>query len=141
MSNSPKEPPVTRDPAIIASAPIAPDDQDFNADESAFFDELVGELAAENQELKAEVERLKGRKTFDDVRAAMMQPYADKVFSFLVSYCGFVALVILLNGFPCTGFKISDVVLGVIAGSTAVAAIGLVGFVVSGLFGIKAKEG
>lgn len=40
-----------------------------------------------------------------------------------------------MHGFSRVGFVISDVVLSVIAGSTAVAAIGLVGFVVSGLFG------
>jgi hypothetical protein len=97
--------------------------------------ELIGELSAQVEDLGAENERLNGQKTFEDVRALMAEPYANKVYWFLVFYCSFVGLVLILDGFPKLGFHISDVVLGVISGSTAVAAIGLVGFVVSGLFG------
>jgi hypothetical protein len=97
--------------------------------------ELIGELSAQVEDLGAENERLNGQKTFEDVRALMAEPYANKVYWFLVFYCSFVGLILILDGFPAVGFHISDVVLGVISGSTAVAAIGLVGFVVSGLFG------
>jgi len=97
--------------------------------------ELVGELSSQVEELSAENNKLRVQRDFEAVRAKMAEPYANKVFGFLVGYCLFVAAIILMNGFQCTGFHISDVVLGVIAGSTAVAAIGLVGFVVSGLFG------
>ena len=140
MPPEPPQPPPPVDPAIIDRAPIAPDPQDFNPADSDFYVELVGDLSEQNEALEAEIERLKGQQTVDAVRASMMKPYADKVFWFLVGYCLFVGLIILLNGFGWGGFKISDVVLGVIAGSTAVSAIGLVGFVVSGLFGAKAKE-
>lgn len=81
------------------------------------------------------------RRTLEAVRAEMMRPYADRVFLFLVGYCLFVALLILLEGFRVGEFDIADGVLGVIAGSTAVAAIGLVGFVVSGLFGSGPDHG
>ena len=64
----------------------------------------------------------------------MMRPYANRVFNFLVGYCLFVGAVVLLDGFKYRGFDLSDGVLSVIAGSTAASAIGLVGFVVSGLF-------
>jgi hypothetical protein len=96
---------------------------------------MVGELSAENERLRADVENLKGQQTYDDVRTRMMEPYAGKVFNFLVGYCGFVGVIILLSGFKIGGFEISDTVLSIIAGSTAASAIGLVGFVVSGLFG------
>lgn len=125
------------DPSIIDFAPTEPDRQDFDADQSAYYVFLTGELAAENASLQAELDKLRGKKTYDDVRASMMQPYADKVFWFLVWYCLFVAALILMKGFKLFGFDISDTVTGIIAGSTAVSAIGLVGFVVSGLFGAK----
>jgi hypothetical protein len=128
-------PPKTRDPALIDQAPISPDPQDFDVGQSKYYVELVGQLAAENEQLRAEVDRLTGSQTYEEVRVQMMKPYANKVYWFLVWYCVFVAIVILLCGFRLGGFQISDTVLGIIAGSTAVSAIGLVGFVVSGLFG------
>ena len=99
-----------------------------------FYEELLREALAQKDELTAEVATLRA-KSFDHVRAEMMRPYADRVFRFLLGYCAVVVGLILLDGFQVAGFGISDPVLGVIAGSTAVAAIGLVGFVVSGLFG------
>ncbi|KRA64459.1 hypothetical protein ASD89_20360 [Caulobacter sp. Root656] len=96
---------------------------------------MVGELSAENERLRADIENLRGQQTYDDVRTRMMEPYAGKVFRFLIGYCAFVGAIILLSGFKIGGFAISDTVLGIIAGSTAASAIGLVGFVVSGLFG------
>jgi hypothetical protein len=110
-----------------------PQEQELSGDAKLLL--AFNRLQIKNEELDAEVTRLKGKKTFDDVRASMAEPYANKVFGFLVGYCVFVAAVLIMDGFPCFGFHISDVVLGIIAGSTAVAAIGLVGFVVSGLFG------
>lgn len=96
---------------------------------------MVAELSAENERLRVENEGLRGQETYDDVRKRMMEPYAGKVFSFLIGYCAFVGMIILLSGFKIGGFAISDTVPGIIAGSTAASAIGLVGFVVSGLFG------
>ncbi|WP_235046603.1 hypothetical protein, partial [Caulobacter vibrioides] len=94
-----------------------------------------------NEKLRADNEQRKGQQTYDSVRAEMMRPYADKVFGFLVGYCSFVGAVILMAGFKYRGFTISDTVLGIIAGSTAASAIGLVGFVVSGLFGSAKAAG
>lgn len=124
-----------RDPSIIRNAPTEPDPVDLNADQSQRYLEIVGELSAENERLRADIENLKGQQTYDDVRTRMMEPYAGKVFLFLIGYCAFVGMIILLSGFKIGGFQISDSVLGIIAGGTAASAIGLVGFVVSGLFG------
>lgn len=125
------------DPSIIDYAPTEPDRQDFDADQSSYYVLLASELAAENAALQAEVEKLRGKKTYDDVRADLMEPYANKVFWFLVAYCLFVGGLLVMKGFKLAGFDLSDTVAGIIAGSTAVSAIGLVGFVVSGLFGAK----
>jgi hypothetical protein len=132
--------PAQRDLEVIDRSPITPEHQDLDAAESDYYISLVGELAAQNQELAAEVDRLQGLNTFESVRARMAAPYADKVFWFLVWYCVFVGVIVLFSGFSPFGFKISDAVMCVIAGSTAVSAIGLVGFVVNGLFGSKPKE-
>lgn len=133
----PRKPPA-RDPAFIeTSTQLEPLGSSAAADQRA----LTAELLAQNEALRAENESLKWRKTYDDVRAEMMQPYAGKVFNFLVCYCLFVGAIILLAGFRVGGFAISDTVLGIIAGSTAASAIGLVGFVVSGLFGVVKATG
>ena len=131
----PNTKPPRRDPSIIRNAPTEPDPVDLSAVQSQRYLEMVGELSAENERLRADIENLKGQQTYDDVRTRMMEPYAGKVFRFLIGYCAFVGVIILLSGFKIGGFDISDTVLGIIAGSTAASAIGLVGFVVSGLFG------
>lgn len=131
----PSAKPPRRDPSIIRNAPTEPDPVDLSADQVQRYVEMVGELSAENERLRADIENLKGQQTYDDVRTRMMEPYAGKVFRFLIAYCAFVGAIILLSGFKIGGFAISDTVLGIIAGSTAASAIGLVGFVVSGLFG------
>lgn len=125
------------DPSIINQAPTEPDPQDFDADQSSFYLEYASQLSEENASLQAELDKIRGRKTYDDVRADLMEPYANKVFWFLVCYCLFVGGLIVMKGFKSGGFDLSDTVTGIIAGSTAVSAIGLVGFVVSGLFGAK----
>ncbi len=128
-----------RAPSLIEAASTQLDPRSVNPAQDQRYLELAAELSAQNELLRAENENLKWRKTYDDVRAEMMQPYAGKVFNFLVCYCVFVGAIILLAGFRFGGFAISDTVLGIIAGSTAASAIGLVGFVVSGLVGsIKA---
>lgn len=127
------------DPSVIGEAPITPDPQDFDQEESEFYIGLVGQLAAENDALRAENERLKAKRSYEEVQTSLMEPYANKVYLFLVSYCCFVGACLLLQGFSLGGFRLSDTVMAVIAGSTAVSAIGLVGFVVSGLFKANSK--
>jgi hypothetical protein len=73
----------------------------------------------------------------EDRRAnrGMRSDYADKVFCYLVCYSIYCALLLLAAGFgKHTDFVLPDLVLTTVVGSTAVAAIGLVGFVVQGLF-------
>lgn len=127
------------DVGVIASAPISVEPTDFTEAQSAEFSKLIGELSADNESLKAEIERLKGESDFERIRAALLGPYANRAYMFLVIYCAFVGAVLLLQGFSVWGFKLSDTVLAVISGSTAASAIGLVGFVVNGLF--KNKTG
>lgn len=65
----------------------------------------------------------------------LRQQYANKVFCYLVCYSVGSLLLVLASGYQrFTCFELPPQVLLVIVGSTAASAIGLVGFVVSGLF-------
>lgn len=73
-------------------------------------------------------------------RREMREDYAKKIFYYLIGYSIGAFTLLMLNGFQVRGFHISDVPLTAIVGSTAVSAIGLVGFVVNGLFGGAKKR-
>ena len=67
-------------------------------------------------------------------RAQLIKPYAWAVLQFLCGYGAVVAALLFFQGFKTAGFHLNDTVMGVIVGSTAVSAIGLVLTVVRGLF-------
>lgn len=69
----------------------------------------------------------------------LRQKFSNKVFCFLSTWCICVLALILIAGFFDT-FKISDTVLVTLCGGTTVSAIGLVGFIVQGLFNNKTKN-
>lgn len=136
MTNSPKErSPQQIDPAIIESAPVEAGSQVpaiaqiGEGEYLAYVSELVTRLEA----AESDNERLRGKETIDSVRAAMMRPYADKVFLFVVGYCLAVLALIIAQGLGC--ISLPEMLLNIIAGSTAVSVIGLIGIVVGGLFG------
>ena len=110
---------------------------DYSARDSQFYSELVAQLQNEVAELKSENKLLKDKQTVDQVRARMMEPYANKVFNLCAWYCVIVGVIIFACAEKSNGIELSDTVLSVIAGSTAVSVIGLVGIVVTGLFGPK----
>lgn len=60
--------------------------------------------------------------------------YAKKVYYYLCAYSLACLLLLILSGWKILGFELPWQVLSLLVGSTAVAAIGLVGFVVNGLF-------
>lgn len=121
------------DPTIIDRAPIAPAPADLDVRESEQTLRLNAELSAKNEELVAEIRRLKSLQA--TVKAEMMKPFAVMVFWFVGIYCAFVGLMLWMTGFRFQTFQLSDTVLGIISGSTAVAVIGLIGIVLTGLFG------
>ena len=69
---------------------------------------------------------------------ALRKKYADAAFRFLVCFSIFCGLVLVSQGVPGSPFKLSDNVVIALIGSTAVAVVGLVGWVARGLF--KAPE-
>lgn len=122
------------DPSLIDRAPILPDP---GGDAEGYL-AIIADLSASLEAKSAELDQIKGKRSFEEVVADMLRPYSDAVYWFVVCYCAAVGGFLLLAGFKkITGFELSDTVLGIISGSTAVSVIGLIGMVISGLFGIK----
>ncbi|MBL4596712.1 MAG: hypothetical protein JKX99_09070 [Robiginitomaculum sp.] len=65
----------------------------------------------------------------------LREKYGNRILKFLEWYAIGVFLLILLSGFSHIPFSLPDNALIALVGSTAIAAIGLVGFVAKGLFG------
>ena len=91
-------------------------------------------LSNENIELKSEINALKQKLKTNDHLDGLIQPYAARAFWFMSLYCGFVALILILQGFHIWTFTLTDSVTQIIVGSTAVTVIGLVGMVLTGIF-------
>lgn len=117
----------------IAKAETEAQPKDLDPTESKNYEVMVSRLQSEVAELRAELDSEKARNAVSDVRAGLMQPYANKVFAFLCWYCTAVGLIIIVSA-AWPAFQVPELVQSIIAGSTTVSAIGLVGFVVNGLF-------
>jgi len=129
-----------RDPSLIDSAPPETGVGSERASDDVYF-HMVTSLASELDAANAELSRLKAKRTIEEVRAGMLEEYSNKVFWFVVFYCLVVGIMLVLAGWnDRTGFSLSDTILGIIAGSTAVSVIGLIGMVISGLFGGAASQ-
>ena len=64
----------------------------------------------------------------------MRVKYASRILLYLECYSGGVLCLLLLVGFHVWGFTLEEGVVSALVGSTALAAIGLVGFIARGLF-------
>ncbi|WP_106638618.1 hypothetical protein [Allosphingosinicella vermicomposti] len=133
-------PPAQPDTSIIAGAPIEPGDLvGAQAPDEQIYQNIIGDLALKLEELTAENDKLKGQRSVETARADLLAPFSNKVFWFVAGYCVVVALILALCGWKShTRFELSDTILGIIAGSTAISVIGLIGAVVTGLFGLPA---
>lgn len=110
-------------------------------DNENYYNKWVDALAKIG-ELEAELETEKEKGQFEKIRAGMMEPYAKKVFWFVVVYCLVILALLLLDSIRWINkfFQIETSILVVISGSTAVAVVGLIGLVVSGLFNAPKSE-
>jgi hypothetical protein len=132
LADKPTVEDIDKAPENLPVPVAAPDDPEIVMDLHARF----SEIANENFGLKAENISLKGRLETKTAIDSLLGPYSNKVFTFLCFY-GLVAfLLLLLNGFHLGGFNLDPSVLKFIVGSTAVSAIGLVGLVIRGMFGV-----
>lgn len=93
----------------------------------------------ERKDIEIEALRLRNRFAKAKIKSAkadrkMRKQYAGRILRYLEVYSAGVALLLLLSGFHLFGFSIESAVLSALVGSTAIAAIGLVGFIARGLF-------
>lgn len=94
---------------------------------------------AQTQSAAEKAAELQNEKTQANIGAekadtAMRKHYADRILRFLEIYGTVVGAFIAFSGFGLWGFKMPSETMMTLVGSTAVAAIGLVGFIVKGLF-------
>lgn len=124
-----------RDPELISDAPLELPDSTSDSGDRVYYKMAIAAVS-ELEEVRAELDRVKAKRTIDEVRAGMLEGYSNRVFWFVAVYCVAVGAMLLLAGWKQkTGFALSETILGIIAGSTAVSVIGLIGMVISGLFG------
>ncbi|MDT8759232.1 hypothetical protein MZO42_11040 [Sphingomonas psychrotolerans] len=91
----------------------------------------------ESEELEAvRLRNRLARSQIKNVKAdrRMRKTYAGRILLYLELYSGAVGIMVLGSGFRVAGFALPVEILATLVGSTAVAAIGLVGFIARGLF-------
>ena len=124
-------------PAVIAKAPdsVEPQpDSGLSISSSHPIWILIRDLQVENENLKADNDRLSAESDIGIVKARLLKPLANRIFWFLAVYTGLVFAVIGLHGFRVWEFTMPDSVLAVLAGTSLVSIVGLAGTMVSGLF-------
>ena len=129
-------PPTPIDPSVIGQAPVTVElgANDLEGELQRAYQE-IGYLSDELSQTRAELDKVTEQRTVDQVRATLIAPYTNKVFWFVVWYCVVVGVILVADGIVGSGFDLKESTIGIIAGSTAVSVIGLIGMVISGLFG------
>jgi hypothetical protein len=94
--------------------------------------DLMERASAERAQLENKLARSRIKNVKADRR--MRKTYAGRILRYLEIYSGCVLGLIVLSGFKIWGFALLPEVLATLVGSTAIAAIGLVGFIARGLF-------
>lgn len=124
------------DPRVIGNAPVTVElgENDLEGELLRAYQE-IGYLSDELSQTRAELVKVTEQRTVEQVRATVIVPYTNKVFWFVVWYCIIVGLILIADGVNGSGFDLKESTIGIIAGSTAVSVIGLIGMVISGLFG------
>lgn len=120
---------IDRAPASLPGPPHVDWEEKYHKLKTRF--DQVGD---ETFQLKEELSQLKAQTSTRATLDGLIIPYASRTFWFMCVYCGGVGLMLMLSGFQDLGFRLSDPVLQLLVGSTAVTVIGLVGMVLTGVF-------
>ena len=94
--------------------------------------DLLERAAAERAQLENDLARSRIKNVRADRR--MRKTYAGRILFYLEAYSIVVGLMVLAAGFRLFSFELPTEILMCLVGSTALAAIGLVGFIARGLF-------
>lgn len=105
-----------------------------SVEQKTFEDEKdrLADKALSDRERRAQINSVEQSNRDKRVNRKLRWKYARWVFSYLVGYS--ISVLCLLLGAGLGFLAIPEPVLAALVGSTAVSAIGLVGFVISGLF-------
>jgi hypothetical protein len=120
---------IDRAPGTIGQPQATPDMRNMSEALSE-----IGRLSSKVVELEIEYDRLLRANEAHAILNQLITPYASKTFWFMCIYCSFVGLVLLANAVGSFKLPISDGVMQILVGSTAVTVIGLVGMVLTGIF-------
>jgi len=118
------------DTAVVG---LEPTNQDVGVSVQAVMERL-STVAQEKDELILENEKLRSKQKTIDILDDLIEPYARRTFLFMVGYCVFVGMYLLLSGWGCFSQPADSSVLTFLVGSTATTIIGLVGMVLTGVF-------
>jgi hypothetical protein len=105
----------------LAESKTAPDAYDL------LENERLQKIRLDNKHSKARLKDVKADRT-------LRKTYANRILRFLEVYATAVALMVIADGLHFFGFHLEKEVTATLVGSTAIAAIGLVGFIARGLF-------
>lgn len=94
--------------------------------------DLLEQAEAEKAQLGNKLARSHIKNVKADRR--MRKTYAGRILRYLELYSVGVLILVIFAGFRLGGFALQEGVLAALVGSTAIAAIGLVGFIARGLF-------
>ena len=94
--------------------------------------DLLEQAAVERTQLENKLARSRIKNVKADRK--MRKIYAGRILRYLEIYSVSVAILIIASGFKLWGFTLPTEILASLVGSTALAAIGLVGFIARGLF-------
>jgi hypothetical protein len=94
--------------------------------------DLLERAAAERAQLANDLARSRIKNVKADRK--MRRTYAGRILLYLEVYSIVVGLMVITAGFRLWGFQLPVEILASLVGSTALAAIGLVGFIARGLF-------
>ncbi|KAB7669205.1 hypothetical protein [Plesiomonas shigelloides] len=116
------------------------------SEETAFNDPSIGEVAIHQLEqqqniekIKQEVEHLRQKAKSLETDTEIKKWIAQQTFGFMICWCCFVGLMIIIY-FAVKAQNIEKEVIITLLGSTTISVVGLVGFIVKGLFGTKEEK-
>ncbi len=119
-------------PEEVTAAEADGPSQDLAEQEAAWLSSTLSAHTAEAAALRNELARAYIKNI--DADRDMRKTYAGRILLYLECYSAGVLILLLLSGFEFFSFKLEAGILAALVGSTALAAIGLVGFIARGLF-------
>lgn len=108
-----------------------PDQFDLKEDQAV----IDAQQSFEIKKLELQLQKLRNELDRENSDTDLRQKYGRRILRFLEYYAGIVGAIIIIDAIECVPFNLDPTATVTLVGSTAVAAIGLVGFVAKGLFG------